>query len=96
MGVEPPMKTSPITGKETYPFAKTDKAFIELEENPSPEVQALVTVRAGFKSTLEETRTERLLKIAQLAWPGNQQQLMPVPLRYIAGHTRTASPASGS
>ena len=27
MGVEPPMKVSPTTGKETYAFAKSDEAF---------------------------------------------------------------------
>jgi DNA polymerase len=91
MGVEPPLKTSPLTGKETYAFAKTDKEFIALEEHPSPDVQALITARAGFKSTLEETRTERLLKIAQLTWPGNRQQLMPVPLRYSGAHTHRLS-----
>ncbi|MGZ5261373.1 MAG: DNA polymerase [Burkholderiales bacterium] len=92
LGVDPPMKTSPTTGKEAYAFAKVDKGFIELEEHPNPDVQALVAARAGFKSTLEETRTERLIKIANLTWPGNQQQQqMPVPLRYGGAHTHRLS-----
>jgi hypothetical protein len=87
LGVDPPTKTSLATGNTTYAFAKTDAAFMELEDHEDPEVQALVAARMGFKSTLEETRTQRFLNIAQLTWPGKEQQLMPVPLRYGAAHT---------
>lgn len=87
MGVDPPTKTSLATGKTTYAFAKTDPAFIELEEHEDEDVQALVAARLGIKSTLEESRTQRFLAIAQLTWPGNEQMLMPVPLRYGAAHT---------
>ncbi|MCK1741371.1 hypothetical protein IVA80_10965 [Bradyrhizobium sp. 139] len=86
-GCEPPTKVSPRTGLTTYAFAKTDKAFIELEEHPNPAVQILVAARAGHKSTLEESRCERLLKISQLTWPGNEQGLMPIPLGYGRAHT---------
>lgn len=87
-GVEPPTKISPTTGKTTYAFAKTDKAFMDLEEHPSPEVQALVAARLGTKSTLEETRTEKFLRIASLQWPQSEvQQLLPIPLRYSAAVT---------
>lgn len=79
-GVEPPMKKSPATGKETYAFAKTDEAFKELLEHPNTEVQALVAARLGTKSTIEETRTERFIGIAR-------RGPMPVPLRYYAAHT---------
>jgi hypothetical protein len=79
-GVEPPMKKSPATGKETYAFAKTDEAFKELLEHPNPAVQALVAARLGTKSTIEESRTERFIGIAQ-------RGPMPVPLRYYAAHT---------
>jgi len=79
-GVEPPMKKSPATGKETYAFAKTDEAFKELLEHPNPSVQALVAARLGTKSTIEESRTERFIGIAQ-------RGAMPVPLRYYAAHT---------
>jgi hypothetical protein len=91
LGVEPPMKTSLATGKETYAFAKTDPAFIELEEHENPAVQALVAARMGHKTTLEESRTERFLNIARLTWPGNQQGLMPMPLRYSGAHTHRLS-----
>lgn len=90
-GCEPPTKISPVTGLVGYAFAKTDPGFIELEEHPSPAVQALVAARAGHKSTLEESRTERLLNIARLTWPGNQQGLMPIPLRYAGAHTHRLS-----
>lgn len=80
MGVEPPMKISPTTGKETYAFAKNDEGFKELAEHPDDRIQAIVAARLGTKSTLEETRTERFIAISKR---GN----MPVPLRYYAAHT---------
>ena len=80
LGVEPPTKISPTTGKETYAFSKTDEAFKALLDHEDPHVQALVSARLGTKSTLEETRTERFLGIAQ-------RGSLPVPLRYYAAHT---------
>jgi hypothetical protein len=91
MGVDPPMKISLTTGKETYAFAKTDAAFIDLEEHENPDVQALVSARLGIKSTIEETRTQRLLSIANLRWPNGEQALMPMPLRYSGAHTHRLS-----
>jgi DNA polymerase len=79
-GVTPPTKISPTTGKETYAFAKTDEAFKDLLEHPNPVVQAIVACRLGIKSTLEETRTERFIGIAE-------RGTLPVPLRYYAAHT---------
>ena len=80
VGVEPPMKTSPATGKQTFAFSKTDEEFKALLEHESPQVQALVAARLGTKSTLEETRTARFLGMSQRGF-------MPVPLRYYAAHT---------
>lgn len=79
-GVEPPMKISVTTGKETYAFSKTDEAFKELLGHESLEVQALVAARLGTKSTIEQSRTERFIGIAR-------RGPMPVPLRYYAAHT---------
>ena len=79
-GVEPPMKVSPTTGKETYAFSKTDEAFKALLGHENPEVQALVAARLGAKSTIEQTRTERFIQISS-------RGPMPVPLRYYAAHT---------
>lgn len=81
-GVAPPEKISPTTGKKTYAFAKTDEGMKELLEHPDDRIQALVAARMGVKSTLEETRTERLIQIA------GRSPLFPVPLRYCAAHTK--------
>ena len=80
LGVEPPMKISPTTGKETYAFSKNDEGFKELLEHPNNGVQALVAARLGVKSTIEETRTERFLQISK-------RGTLPIPLRYYAAHT---------
>ena len=80
LGVEPPMKISPTTGKETLALAKNDEEFKALSEHPDDRVQTLVAARLGNKTTLEETRTIRLLDIA------NRGQI-PVPLSYYAAHT---------
>jgi DNA polymerase len=80
LGVEPPMKISPATGKDTFALAKNDEEFKALAEHPDVRVQTLVAARLGTKSTLEETRTERFIGIAK-------RGLMPVPLKYYAAHT---------
>ena len=80
LGVQPPMKKSPTTGKQTFAFSKTDEEFKALLEHPNTQVQAVVAARLGTKSTIEETRTERFIGIAS-------RGPMPVPLRYYAAHT---------
>jgi len=80
LGVVPPMKISPTTGKETFAFAKNDDGFKRLLDDPDARVQALAAARIGTKSTLEETRTQRFIDIAAR---GN----LPVPVRYYAAHT---------
>ena len=80
LGVVPPTKISPKTGKEAYAFAKSDEGFKALLDHPDPRVQAVVAARLGVKSTLEETRTERFINIAD-------RGPLPVPLRYYAAHT---------
>jgi len=90
LGVEPPTKTSLTTGRETYAFAKTDPAFIELEEHEDADVQALVAARMGLKSTIEETRTERFMSISRLQWREGERW-MPIPLRYSGAHTHRLS-----
>jgi len=80
LGVEPPTKISPTTGKEALALAKNDEAFKALADHPDVRVQTLVAARLGNKTTLEETRTERLLGIAG-------RGAMPVPLSYYAAHT---------
>ena len=80
LGVEPPIKISPTTGKETFAFAKTDEDFITLTDHEDPRVQTLIAARLGNKSTLEETRTQRFIDIAK-------RGLLPVPVKYYAAHT---------
>lgn len=79
-GVEPPMKISATTGRETYAFSKADEAFKALLDHENPAVQALVAARLGVKSTLEETRTQRFIEI-------HKRGPLPIPLRYYAAHT---------
>ena len=81
LGVLPPTKMSKRTRREAFAFAKTDRAFTALLEHPEPAVKALVSARLGHKSTIEESRAERLLAIA------NVVTRMPVPLGYSAAHT---------
>jgi DNA polymerase len=80
MGVIPPTKISPTTGKVTHAFAKSDTDFTDLLEHPDLRVQAVVAARLGVKSTLEETRTERFIGIAA-------RGALPVPLNFYGAHT---------
>ena len=86
-GVEPPIKISPATGKDTFAFAKSDAEFMALLEHPNETVQALVAARVGAKSTLEETRTERFISIASRGHIGGALRRLPIPLKYYAAHT---------
>lgn len=79
-GVEPPTKISPTTGKTTFAFAKTDEAFKALAEHEDEFVQSIVAARLGVKSTLEETRTQRFIGIAE-------RGTLPVPIKYYGAHT---------
>ena len=80
LGVEPPTKVSIKTGKVNYAFAKTDEALLALLDDDNPDVVALVECRLGVKSSIEETRSERLIDMAHRGW-------LPVPLKYCGAHT---------
>jgi len=82
-GVDIPTKISPTTGAISYAFAKTDTGWKELEEEwaDDPVVSAILTARISAKSTLEESRSIRLLKIAK------KYRFFRVPLLYYAAHT---------
>lgn len=80
--IEPPVKTSPITGKETWALAKKDEGFIALTEHDDPFVQQLCAVRLGTKSTLEEARIKRFMEIGQ-----RNGGSIPIPLKYYGAHT---------
>ena len=88
LGVEPPTKISPRTGKEAYAFAKTDKAMTDLLEHPDKRVSAAAAARMGVKSTLDETRTESLLGVAE-------RGRLPIMLKYYGAHTGRFSGGDG-
>jgi DNA polymerase bacteriophage-type len=83
MGVDPPTKISPTTNEITYAFSKNDTGFKELEEEYADDdtISAILAARIGVKSTIEESRTERLIEVAaKHGW-------LRVPLLYYAAHT---------
>lgn len=80
LNVAPPMKVSARTGKEAYAFSKTDQGFIDLLEHHDEKVQMLVSARLGIKSTIEETRTERLIGVSNRGF-------LPILLNYYGAHT---------
>ena len=88
LGVEPPLKISERTGKETYAFAKDDKGITDLLEHPDTRVQTIVAARLKHKSTIEETRARRLSAIGKTG-------LLPVPLLYYGAHTGRMSGGGG-
>lgn len=83
VGVDPPTKVSLTTGKLTWAFAKGDPEFKALQEEYADDeiVTTLIEARLGVKSTIVETRTERLLQIAK------RHRWLRVPLSYYAAHT---------
>ena len=76
LGVEPPTKPSPSNpDNRIYAFAKTDDEMKELCDDEDDRVSALCNARLGQKSTLNETRCERLLRMCE-------RGSLTVPLRY--------------
>lgn len=80
LGIDPPKKVSARTGKETWAFGKTDKEFTDLLEHPDERVQVAVAARLGVKSTIEETRTNNLIGVAD-------RGALPIMLNYYGAHT---------
>lgn len=89
LGIEPPTKISPTTGKETYAFAKTDEDLLELQESDILEVALVVQARLGIKTSIMETRAQ---SYANHADGGD----WPVDIEYCgAKQTHRFSGASG-
>lgn len=80
LGVDPPVKISPTTGKEVYAFAKTDEELVALLEHEDPRVATAVAARLSAKTSIEETRTETLLDYAG-------RGAFPIALRYYGANT---------
>lgn len=94
-GVDVEMKTT-ATGNTAPAFAKTDEFMEKLQEHEDPVVSALACARLGVRSTIEQSRGQRLLSIASLNWdpvtaPETGVPLMPFPLRYSGAHTHRLS-----
>ena len=81
LDVEPPLKISPKTHEATFAFAKTDLDFQKLAAHPNPNVVALYNARLAIKSTITETRCNRLLSMSA----GGMS--LPVYLNYAGAHT---------
>jgi DNA polymerase len=76
LGVEIEHKTSP-TGKWIPQFSKSDpfmSKLLEYDRSPDDDtnyqVQTLAMARLSHKSTIEETRAQKFIKIASLPWNG--------------------------
>jgi len=82
LGVKPPMKVSPRTGKDTYALAKNDEGFLALIEHENEFVQHLCAVRLGTMSTLEESRIQRFIDVGK-----RNRGRLPIPLKYYGAHT---------
>jgi hypothetical protein len=87
LGVQPPVKISKSSGKFIPAFAKSDAEFLALLDHDDPRVAALVEARLAFKTTIEETRSERMLNLAQLEFPYDGSGWMPIPLKIGAAIT---------
>lgn len=82
-GVEVPMKPSPTNPDKQVPaFARTDEAFVAMQEHDDPLVAAAARARLAVKSTLLETRIESFLEVSEAV-----NGLLPVPLKYSGADT---------
>lgn len=82
LGVKPPMKPSPTNPHRlTYAFSQTDEEFLQLLEHRDPQVRNLVEARLAVKSTGNEAKAARFLKVSE-----NDGKL-PVLINYYAAHT---------
>ena len=89
LGVAPPKKISKTTGKEAYAFAKNDALFQALLNSDNEDVALICEARLKVKSTLERTRAQRFVDIAE-------RGTLPVPLNYYGAHTGRWSASKGS
>lgn len=81
LGVTPPTKFSPKrknpdgTPKRVYAFSKQDVEFVDLQEDPDERVAALVDARLGLKTSLVESRLQRMIDISE-------RGAFPIPTRF--------------
>lgn len=88
IGIDPPTKEGK-TGA-IYSFAKTDQFMRDAREGAYGDAcEQLVNARLGVKSTIDETRCERLLS-------ASSRGRLPVYLRYAGAHTTRWSGGDGT
>lgn len=93
MGIEPPTKISDAKTRTarkkdpdaepvmTWALAKSDPGMQALLEHERDDIRWLAEARVGVKSTINETRAERFLRM------GKGGRALPVPLKYWGAHT---------
>ena len=80
LGLVPPTKRSPTTGKDIPALGKSDKAFTQMQKM-YPEHQHIWEARRAVKSRINETRAQRFIDAT------HDDGTISVPLRYYAAHT---------
>lgn len=88
-GATAPTKVSKATGKTAPALGKTDKEFLAMLDHPVPEVAALVEARLDLKSSIEVSRCEGFLRLADLG-------PLPVPYKLAGAHTGRLSGEEGT
>lgn len=82
-GVEVPMKVPPSDQEKRIPaLAKTDEAFLALQEHDNELVAAAACARLAVKSTILETRINAFLEVCDAT-----EGFLPVPLNYCGATT---------
>ena len=82
LGVEAPMKWSVKQKKEIPAFAKTDQGMQDLLNHKDDRVRRLMEARAAVTTTIDITRAERMLKLA------NHDGHLPVCYYYCRAHNK--------
>lgn len=80
LGIVPPTKISPTTGKDIPALGKNDKAYQQMCEM-YPQFQHIWDARKAVKSRINETRAQRFIDAT------HDDGTISVPLRYYAAHT---------
>lgn len=80
LGLVPPTKKSPTTGKDIPALGKSDKAYQQMQKM-YPQFQHIWDARKAVKSRIAETRAQRFIDAT------HDDGTISVPLRYYAAHT---------
>ena len=83
IGVDVPTKISATTGKEIPALAKTDEAFLALQEHDDPLVAMAAAARLDAKSTILQTRIQAFLDASD----AHPDKKVPIPLKYYGADT---------